>query len=530
MTPEPRPWPTLLAVALLALLPTAVLLAASYRGALRTAQAETDDTVRQGRRRVDELLAAADAKLRGYARDVARHPADARQEWLGRVVYNDARFREAGETDARGRLTLTDRGPVTPPIPVPPGERPDPANPATQLLGRYRTAVMGEESVVVSRALPGGPGELRSVDLLVQPEVFTEPFAAADLGPTGFLAFARAADGQLLAGVGAVPPAAELLTPPDAPGRLRSQATSADGSVVVVAEVSTGWAARHWAGELAFGLPLTLLTTLGLLLLARSLVNRRRGLDADLRLALDRNEFEVHYQPVVELATGRWVVAEALLRWNHPTCGRVRPDLFIPVAEETGLIDAITAWVLRRAAAELAPVLRAKPAFYLSVNLPPAMLANGRASCALDAMPVGSPLIPDRLVFELTERQLLCGPADEVAGEMLGLSEGGVRFGLDDFGTGYSSLSYLHKFRFDILKIDKSFLPGPDRSDAGAAVLKTLIELGTRLRLGRLIAEGVEQPAQAEVLKGSEVKYAQGWLYCRAIPIGDFLDRLKLEG
>ena len=161
MTPDRRPWTALTAVALLALLPTAVLLAASYRGALRSAQADADDTARRGQRRVEELFAAADAKLRGYARDVARHPADARQEWLGRVVYNDSRFREAGETDALGRLTLTDRGPVTPPVPVPPGERADPANPATQLLGRFATAVMREESIVLTRPIPGGPGELR---------------------------------------------------------------------------------------------------------------------------------------------------------------------------------------------------------------------------------------------------------------------------------------------------------------------------------------------------------------------------------
>ena len=219
MTPDRRPWPTLAAVALLALLPTALLLAASYRGALRSAQADADDTARMAKRRVDELYAAADAKLRGYARDVARHPTDARQEWLSRVVYNDSRFREAGETDALGRLALTDHGPVAPPVPVPPGERADPANPATQPLGRFATAVMQEESIVLSRPIPGGPGELRSVDLLVQPEVLTEPFAAADLGPTGYLAFARAADGRLLAGVGAVPPPAELLAPAPA-GRL----------------------------------------------------------------------------------------------------------------------------------------------------------------------------------------------------------------------------------------------------------------------------------------------------------------------
>jgi len=282
-----------------------------------------------------------------------------------------------------------------------------------------------------------------------------------------------------------------------------------------------------WAGEFAFGTPLTLLTTVGLLWLARGLAYRRRGLDADLRLALSRDEFEVHYQPVVELPTGRWVGAEALLRWNHPTRGRVRPDLFIPVAEETGLIDAITAWVLRRAGEELAPVLRGWPNFSLSVNLPPAMLTGGRAARLLDAVPAGGLLTPDRLVFEVTERQLLDGPADEVAGEMLGLRERGVRFGLDDFGTGYSSLSYLNIFHFDILKIDKSFLPGPGRSDAGAVVLKTRIALGTELGL-TLIAEGVERPAQADALAAQDVKYAQGWLYCRALPAADFVGRPEL--
>ena len=183
--------------------------------------------------------------MRGYARDAAGPLADRRRLLKG-MIYNDSRFREAGETDAAGWLRLTDEGELPAPVLVPPGQRADPANPGTQLLGRFRTFVMDEESVVLSRPTgrPGDAADLRSVDLLVQPSVLSEPFAAADFGPTDYLAFARAADGQLLDGVGALPVRGGLLVPGDPAGRLRAEATSADGAVRVVAEVSAGWAAR----------------------------------------------------------------------------------------------------------------------------------------------------------------------------------------------------------------------------------------------------------------------------------------------
>ena len=210
-----------------------------------------------------------------------------------------------------------------------------------------------------------------------------------------------------------------------------------------------------------------------------------------------------------------------MLRWNHPKQGRIRPDLFIPIAEETGLIAELTQWVIRRAGVELEQVFKQKPNFYLSVNLPPSLLANGQARALLAANPPSSALTPDRLVFELTERQLLQGDLD-ITGEMHSLIQLGVRFGVDDFVTGYSSLAYLHRFPFHVLKLDKSFLPTAERADSAVVVLNTLIELGRKLNL-LVIAEGIELEPQAKLLQDRDVKYGQGWLYCRAIPAAQFV-------
>jgi sensor c-di-GMP phosphodiesterase-like protein len=520
-----RGWPTYVFVTILALLPTAILLAVSYRQAVARAQVATDDHARRAKRRLDELLLAADTKIDRLLRDTQGAPPEKWREKMDDLVYGDLRFREAGLISPNGDLTLTDRGPVQPPFNVPALERPDPTRRTTHVVGRMKTAVMKEESIVIARVTTG----LGSVDLLVQPEVLVDPFESLDLGPTGFLAFSVVETDQFLAGVGALPLKQNTLALDTRSGRIRSVAQSQDDRVRITVETSQSWAMRFWWGDLVYGLPMAILSTIGLLVLAHRLIGPKPGLEADLPFAIERGELEIHYQPVVEMATGRWVGAEALLRWNHPVYGRVRPDLFIPMAEASGLIDPITAWIITKAGEELAPILRQKPTFYLSVNLPPAMLLSGRASKLLDANPVASPLTADRLVFEVTERQLLDGPTDEIVAEMMALTERGIRFSLDDFGTGYSSLSYLHKFRFHVLKIDRSFLPGSHRSAAGMTVLETLIDLGTRLDL-QLVAEGVETADQADELTKRDVRYAQGWLYCRAIGIREFRDRFTVEG
>ena len=231
--PSVRLLPYLLLISLVALAPTVALLVITYRHAIRRAQSTLDDHARLGKRRIDELLMAADTKLARLIAETGAKPTPQLRSQLDRLVYADLRFRESGVTDPDGRLVLTDRGPVEPPVVVAPNERVNPGAKTAEVVGRVRTKVMQEESIIIGRPTTGQG----SVNLLVQPDVLTLYLDGLDLGETGFLVFVRATDSQLLAGVGAMPNQAGIvvLTDPE-DARLRAEAVSSDGRVRVVVE------------------------------------------------------------------------------------------------------------------------------------------------------------------------------------------------------------------------------------------------------------------------------------------------------
>ncbi|HEV3282687.1 MAG TPA: EAL domain-containing protein [Solirubrobacteraceae bacterium] len=239
-----------------------------------------------------------------------------------------------------------------------------------------------------------------------------------------------------------------------------------------------------------------------------TLVERLR-LESDLARAVDRHEFELAYQPIVELASGAVVAVEALVRWRHPTQGLLLPGAFIPAAEETGLIRAIGSQVLQQACMQVASWQdrhRSPSPLAVAVNLSVNQLTDpalvGEVADALDA----SGLDPRSLILEITETMLM----EDLEREMLArLKELGVQIAVDDFGTGYSSLQYLHRFPIDILKIDRSFV-GAVGEGNDAAVARAIIELGQSLDL-RVIAEGVEHPAQVATLLRLGCRWGQGY-------------------
>ena len=180
----------------------------------------------------------------------------------------------------------------------------------------------------------------------------------------------------------------------------------------------------------------------------------RRVLELDLRKAITAEEFEVFYQPIVDLGQNRIAGFEALLRWNHPTRGRVPPNDFIPLAEETGLIGAIGEWVLRQACAE---AMRWPSDMRVAVNVSPVQFRNKTLVLAVVSALAASGLRPDLLELEITETVLMNNNEATLAA-LHQLRDLGVRISMDDFGTGYSSLSYLRSFPFDKIKIDQSFI------------------------------------------------------------------------
>src|SRR5687767_1733271 len=245
----------------------------------------------------------------------------------------------------------------------------------------------------------------------------------------------------------------------------------------------------------------------------------RVSLEADLRRAIegDGNELGLAYQPIVDVATGLIIGAEALLRWSHIDRGTVPPSVFIPVAEESGMIIPLGARVLGEACRRAAGWNAARPRqpITVTVNISGRQLPDPGLPAIVEGALSASGLAPENLVLEITETVIM-QETEATLARLRELKQLGVRLAIDDFGTGYSSLSYLQRFPVDILKIDRSFTEGLQRGDHDAAFVRTIVSLAEALDL-RTIAEGVEQWEQFEVLASLGCEAVQGFLFSRPV-------------
>jgi diguanylate cyclase (GGDEF)-like protein/PAS domain S-box-containing protein len=249
-------------------------------------------------------------------------------------------------------------------------------------------------------------------------------------------------------------------------------------------------------------------------------------LEVALRQAVERDEFELHYQPIVALDSGKLIGFEALTRWRHPRRGIVSPAEFIPVAEQTGLIIPLGRWAIREAVSQLSRWQGSLPSLgplSMSVNLSGRQIADPRLIDEIKASLDEHKIAEGTLRMELTE-SVLMDNADTVHRILAALRDIGVKIWVDDFGTGYSSLSYLHRFPVDGLKIDKAFVDGLDGTEQSAAMVRTILSLAENLGVG-VIAEGIETPVQADHLLRLGCTRGQGYLFGR--PIG--ANRVKEE-
>lgn len=241
--------------------------------------------------------------------------------------------------------------------------------------------------------------------------------------------------------------------------------------------------------------------------------------EMDLRGAIDRNELSVHYQPIVSLSDGRLVGFEALLRWHHGEFGMIPPNKFIPIAEQSGLIQPITVWVLRETCAQLARWQKISAQYkelVVSVNISGKHLSNDDLVEDVEAVLETSKLRPETLKLEITESTAMEN-AEHTINVLNKLKHIGVQLSIDDFGTGYSSLSYLHRLPFDTLKIDRSFVYLVGERGENSEILQTIISLAKNLKM-RVIAEGVETASQLAVLQTLGCDYAQGFLLAKPKP------------
>ncbi|MYM98449.1 EAL domain-containing protein [Duganella vulcania] len=250
-------------------------------------------------------------------------------------------------------------------------------------------------------------------------------------------------------------------------------------------------------------------------------------LESDLRRAMEQqHQLEVYYQPQASLCNGKIIGMEALVRWCHPTRGMIPPVDFIPLAEETGLINPLGDWVLRTACAQLQQFLAAGlPPMRVAVNLSVRQLLQKDFAASVEAVLADTGLPPQLLELEITESTLMENAQDTLAA-LHRLHSLGVRLSIDDFGTGYSSLSYLKRFPVDIIKIDRSFVRDVPQDADDAAIISAIIALAHSLRL-EVVAEGVETAAQLQFLKGRECDLMQGFYLSPAVPAEQFAELVR---
>ncbi len=252
----------------------------------------------------------------------------------------------------------------------------------------------------------------------------------------------------------------------------------------------------------------------------------RQSLEESLRRAVERQEFSLHYQPMINLKTGEIAGAEALLRWTHPIRGRINPAAFIPVAEDCGLIVPIGRWVLREACNQTRAWLDAGLSLpTIAVNISAMEFRDEHFLESVFAILKDADLDPRILNLEMTETVLM-NRLESTEAILKALRAAGVQVSVDDFGTGYSSLSYLRKFHIDVLKIDQSFVRQLTTAPDETSIVRAIISMARSLNL-RVVAEGVETPKEAAFLKANQCDEAQGYHFSRPAPADRFAKLLE---
>jgi diguanylate cyclase (GGDEF)-like protein/PAS domain S-box-containing protein len=249
---------------------------------------------------------------------------------------------------------------------------------------------------------------------------------------------------------------------------------------------------------------------------------RRRKMIKDLRAAMQQQQFEIYYQPIIDLQSGMLTKAEALLRWHHPESGLVSPSVFIPIAEESGLISEIGSWVFYTATEQVSTWREQfEIDFQVSINTSSLQWIDGAVAMSEWFSHLQqSGISGQSIAVEITE-SLLMDASDQITNRLLDFHDAGIEIAIDDFGTGYSSLSYLKQYDIDYLKIDQSFVRNLDHDQNDLALCEAIIVMAHKLGI-KVVAEGVETDTQDQILKDFACDFAQGYFYSRPVPVRNF--------
>jgi sensor c-di-GMP phosphodiesterase-like protein len=401
-----------------------------------------------------------------------------------------------------------------------------------RLIGPLEIKLMKRYGLVALRKWENGP----EIGALLHPSVLIGRLGA-DLGEHGFAVLMRREDAHLYAWNGNVPEMEMVESTAEvADGSTQLRAQFKDGvertlfavelegypGIYAVAAASDTWILHDWIRMSLILGAIGAATSVLLVILVLGIFRRRLSLQGELDRSLQKNEFEINYQPVINLKSGRCVGAEALISWRQPGGKRVRPDLFIPLAEDTGLIEPMTEWLMRQIRREMEAFLEEERSFHIAINLSPRHFESDRILRTTAHVFGYSAILPNQIIYEITERGLIKEDSGKARDVMTRLRERSSRIALDDFGTGYSSLSYISSFPLDFLKIDKTFVHAIGTDALTGGLIDSIIDMAKRLEL-RIIAEGIETGEQADYLRARGVDFGQGWYYSKGMPAREFI-------
>jgi sensor c-di-GMP phosphodiesterase-like protein len=489
---------------------------ASLRSISQTIAADTSKILHD----VDEGLIA----LSGIGLDCSAEDVTA----LNTVAYDIPEISNIGLMRPDRKIVCTSWGPVEPPvkteIPV--------STPGFRLVGPMEIKLMKRYGLIAMRQSADGSG----VGALIHPSVLIGRLGV-DLGEHGFAVLLRREDTHLYAWNGNVPEMDMVESQAeDDNGATQLRALFKDGikrtlvaveldgfpDIYSVAAASDTWILRNWIRTALVLGTIGAVTSIILLFLVLTVSRRRLSLQGELERSLQKGDFEINYQPVIDLQSGKCAGAEALISWRQPGGKRVRPDLFIPLAEDTGLIEPMTEWLMKQIRLELEKLLGNDRSFHVAINLSPCHFESDKILKTSSHVFGNSRIIPEQIIYEITERGLIQENSGEAREIMAKLRKRNSHIALDDFGTGYSSLSYLSSFPLDYLKIDMSFVDAIGTDTLKAGLVDSIIDMAKRLEL-RIIAEGIETREQADYLRERGVDYGQGWYFSRGIPASEFI-------
>ena len=451
---------------------------------------------------------------------------------MNTMAYDIPEISDLGLMRPDGKLVCTSWGPVSPPV-MP--DIPEPSH-GFNLLGPMEIKLMNRFGLIAIRLREDGS----RLGALIHPSVLIGHLVA-DLGEHGFVVLLRREDTHLFAWNGNVPEMEMVESESEGgDGSTQLRALFKDGiertlfavelegypGIYSVAAAADAWILHDWIRVAAILGAVGAGTSIFLIFLLLGMLKRRLSLQGELESSLQKNEFEINYQPVIDLKSGRCVGAEALISWVQPGGKVVRPDLFIPLAEDTGLIEPMTEWLMKQIRLEMEGLLGENRDFHIAINLSPIHFESEKILSTSSRIFGTSAILPSQLVYEITERGLIKEDNEIARTVMTKLRNRNSRIALDDFGTGYSSLGYISSFPLDYLKIDKSFVSAIGTDALMSGLVDSIIDMAKRLDL-KIIAEGIETPGQESYLEERGVDYAQGWYYSKAIPAMGFIDFVR---